>query len=65
MKTILEDKGKRSMFGEAAREFVATNFKREVIWEALRKEYMDMLQNQTDTKTQSGILVQEGNSRKT
>jgi glycosyltransferase involved in cell wall biosynthesis len=44
MHLLIEDDMKRQQFGEEARKFVQANFKREDIWEALRKEYAEMLE---------------------
>ncbi|WP_276373564.1 glycosyltransferase family 4 protein [Chryseolinea sp. H1M3-3] len=39
MKELVVDDVKRQNFGQLARDFVAANFKREIIWEELKKEY--------------------------
>lgn len=43
MKALIDDAARRNEFGEAARQFVAANFKREDVWEKLREEYEAML----------------------
>lgn len=43
MKTLVMDEALRMRYAIAARQFVAENFRREYIWEELRKEYERML----------------------
>lgn len=43
MKDMIQDEGKRKRYSIAARDYVAENFRREFIWEELRKEYDRML----------------------
>lgn len=44
MKELILDDARRKGYGVAARNFVATHFKREFIWQELRKEYEERLQ---------------------
>jgi glycosyltransferase involved in cell wall biosynthesis len=37
--SLLKDKNKRNQFSVSARDFVLKNFKREYVWEEIRKEY--------------------------
>jgi glycosyltransferase involved in cell wall biosynthesis len=43
MREMVMGEDKRREFADAARDFVEMNFKREVIWEELRREYEGML----------------------
>jgi len=45
MKRMMNDVSKRKCFAEAAYAFVATNFKREIIWEELKNEYQKNLRS--------------------
>jgi glycosyltransferase involved in cell wall biosynthesis len=45
METMMDDELSRKRFADAAHDFVASSFKREIIWEALRKEYLDLLKS--------------------
>lgn len=42
MKQLVGDMKMRQTFGRAAREFVATNFGRDYVWESIRREYIDL-----------------------
>jgi len=53
MKALASDEAKCGRFASAGRGFVADNFKREVIWEALRKEYVERLQRAKEYKRPS------------
>ena len=39
MLTLAEDESKRTSFSEAAHDYVLTNFRREYVWEEIRREY--------------------------
>ncbi len=43
MSTLAEDESRRRLFSESAHAFVSTNFRREYVWEEIRKEYVKML----------------------
>jgi glycosyltransferase involved in cell wall biosynthesis len=43
MRTMMEDEQARRAFAQAARKFVVENFKREYIWDELRKGYESLL----------------------
>lgn len=44
MKTMLVDEATRKRYAAAASTYVAENFRREFIWEGLRKEYEEQMQ---------------------
>jgi glycosyltransferase involved in cell wall biosynthesis len=47
MAELVGDINKRRKFGIAAREFVATNFGRDYVWESIRREYIDLASKHT------------------
>lgn len=47
MRALASDAAKRKFLAEAARNYVAANFKREVIWEELKNEYYKLMAKAT------------------
>ncbi len=45
MKMLVNDEVKRKKFAATARDFIADNFKRQFIWEELRKEYVRLMKH--------------------